>query len=588
MTGIKVKVTYAKKRRRLGDHRKIQSSPLEAFPPDKDDVSIAEMVRRMLKRSRSTLRVTKCDNHTRPTQHEPATEQVGSSNGRVGVAYALPSDVQGSGCEERVGSSATTDSAFRTVEPRFRRSTGPVSLSPTKKPTESRRSKSSRTVSGILKENGIQRVSRKGIKSAFDFPTKPIRRQRHLSGPPTTYMRSQSILRRSPALFGPSSETLHIPGSTPHSPNVPFVGSLPQFQSTPPFPRADNSGSTSTNEQPSVAPVSNEAMGICDTGAQITWPTISNPQQLIHISANSIFSSSGDFTVGPDSPVKLVAMASRMTDSNGVRESHGDPSQVANAPNPLNYATPSPVTHISKYAVSKYAVPLHDPSSPPISAHQPNSPSTQRASTRVGKEVVSSHTLPKASPEPPRGLPSYPAGDGQPSRLTLPTKPFGGDALPDEVTQTTLLDLGVSAPHIDSGEKRLQSTSRRNRFHPSGAHVKGAIFSAKKNIAPKGKRADTIRVPKYILPSEGCVTDLTGHDSSTTSSQNTRAAKAVHFTKTSEGDDELLLQRKQRAKAVKRSTSLALKNWEEASSDELNLVAGKMWHDCQTAARCTG
>lgn len=72
------------------------------------------------------------------------------------------------------------------------------------------------------------------------------------------------------------------------------------------------------------------------------------------------------------------------------------------------------------------------------------------------------------------------------------------------------------------------------------------------------------------------------------SSQSTGVKKAVHFAETSEGDDELSLQRQQPAKAIQRSASLVLKNWKEAPSDELNLVAGKMWNDWQVVAGCSG
>ncbi|KAG2142820.1 uncharacterized protein EDB93DRAFT_1292199 [Suillus bovinus] len=47
-----VKVTYAHKRGRANAAAKLMSSPLEALPPDRDDITRSEMSRRMLKRSR--------------------------------------------------------------------------------------------------------------------------------------------------------------------------------------------------------------------------------------------------------------------------------------------------------------------------------------------------------------------------------------------------------------------------------------------------------------------------------------------------------------------------------------------------------
>ncbi|KAG1743095.1 hypothetical protein EDB19DRAFT_1700059 [Suillus lakei] len=47
-----VKVTYAHKRGRAKAAAKLLSSPLEALPPDRDDITCSEMSRRMLKRSR--------------------------------------------------------------------------------------------------------------------------------------------------------------------------------------------------------------------------------------------------------------------------------------------------------------------------------------------------------------------------------------------------------------------------------------------------------------------------------------------------------------------------------------------------------
>ncbi|KAG2144565.1 hypothetical protein DEU56DRAFT_935653 [Suillus clintonianus] len=51
-----VKVTYAHKRGRAKAAAKLLSSPLEALPPDRDDITRSEMSRRMLKRSRGIAR----------------------------------------------------------------------------------------------------------------------------------------------------------------------------------------------------------------------------------------------------------------------------------------------------------------------------------------------------------------------------------------------------------------------------------------------------------------------------------------------------------------------------------------------------
>ncbi|KAI6024200.1 hypothetical protein BKA83DRAFT_4125541, partial [Pisolithus microcarpus] len=343
MAGIKVKVTYAK-RRRLADHGKIQSSPLEILKPDHDNISREEMVRRMLKRSRRTLRMVKYGNNACPTQQERTPERVKRSGGRSRdrdtIQESPSSNVRGFECAERVSSGVMTEIASRPLDSPCRGAAGPPSPSPTKTLREPRWSLSTRTVSTALKENDTRRVSRDCIAPALDVgrrsPTKSITRQRHPSGPSTAYMRSQGIPKHSPTLFGLSSETLHTPSS-----NAPFVSTLPQFQSTPPFPRADNSRSTNANELPNVSVPS------------ITDEHIFFPE---------------DFEIGPDSHVKSVAAATGITDGNGICPPHGDPNPSAAYKNEcrdsLNYSTPP--AHTSKYAVGEYAIPLHDASSPPL------------------------------------------------------------------------------------------------------------------------------------------------------------------------------------------------------------------------------
>ncbi|KAI6149171.1 hypothetical protein BKA82DRAFT_27100 [Pisolithus tinctorius] len=247
MAGVmKVKVTYAKKRRRAHDDGKTPSSPLEALPPEMDSISRTEMVRRLLKRSRHTLRVTKCDDHTRPAPDERTGGQVKHSNGRVWVAKRVQgspsSDTRGLGSAEppkpiQRSSSITERNVSHTLESPFRPGTitRPISCSINKKPAQPRWSKSSRTVSSTLKENRTRRVSRKGIISASD-------NDRRRPKKPATHQHNPST--------APSSKTLRTPeGLECRSPNGPFVGSLPQFQSTPPPPRGDNGRRTSVNER---------------------------------------------------------------------------------------------------------------------------------------------------------------------------------------------------------------------------------------------------------------------------------------------------------------------------------------------------
>ncbi|KAI6167343.1 hypothetical protein EDD17DRAFT_1540041, partial [Pisolithus thermaeus] len=601
MVGVKVKVTYAKRRRRLADHGKTQSSPLGVLKPDHDDLSREEMVRRMLKRSRRALRMVKCDNAC-PTQQERTTGCVESLRGRSrdrDVVQESPlSNVRRLGRAERVSSGATTENVSRPVDSPFLATARPASPSPTERLRQSKWSQSARTVSTALKENVMRRVLQNCITPAPDVgrrsPIKSVTRQRHPAGPSTAYMRSRGILKHSPTLFGPSSETLHTPSS-----NAPFVSTLPQFQSTPTFPRANNSRSTDTNKQPNVsAPSTAEEVDVYDTSTEVARPTMRNSQQLIHMSANSIFSSSEDFEVVPDSHVKLAEAASGTTDGDGIC-THGDSNSAANLEARLsteveNQAPPSatyknecrdplncsiPPDHTSKYAVGKFAIPLHDASSPPTSIRPPSCSSTRQTSTRVGKQGSPSRTPLKVSREHSQRWSSHPTGNKQHSRLTSPTITLGSDALPDKVTQTALRNLGASGPHVDSSESELRSTSRQTRFHSSGAYAASTAFNAKKAITSKDKRTNTTRISKSNHSTrERRTVNLTGYDSGVTSGQNTGVIKAVHFAKTSEGDDELSLPRKQPVKAVKRSAPPVLKNWKEAPSDELNLVAGKMWN----------
>lgn len=121
----------------------------------------------------------------------------------------------------------------------------------------------------------------------------------------------------------------------------------------------------------------------------------------------------------------------------------------------------------------------------------------------------------------------------------------------------------ASGPHIAPSENGPQSTSRQTGFHSSSAHTKGDVFNAEKPIAFKGKHSVT-GIPKSDYSTrEGHIINSAGCDPGMKSGQIT-GKKTMVFAKTSEGDDEISLQRQQPAKATQRSGSLVLKNWKEA------------------------
>ncbi|KAI6014037.1 hypothetical protein BKA83DRAFT_15320 [Pisolithus microcarpus] len=541
MAGIKVKVTYAK-RRRLADHGKIQSSPLEILKLDHDNISREEMVRRMLKRSRRTLRMVKYGNNACPTQQERTPERVKRSGGRSRdrdtIQESPSSNVRGFECAERVSSGVMTEIASRPLDSPCRGAAGPPSPSPTKTLREPR---------WTLKENDTRRVSRDCIAPALDVgrrsPTKSITRQRHPSGPSTAYMRSQGI-----------PETL---ADTIWA----YLGALMRMK----LPNV------------SVPSITDEVMDICDTGAKIAKANNTESSATdSYVLRIAYFLPSEDFEIGPDSHVKS---ATGITDGNGICPPHGDPNPSAAYKNEcrdsLNYSTAS-CPHFKILLLENMQSPCTMRLHHRLRLLQPNSSSTRQASTRVGKQGSPSRASLKVSRERPQRLVITPY---RPSRFTSPTKAYGRDALPDEVTQIPVRDLGGTCPNLDclvartsaSSENGLQSTSRRACIHSSSAHINGAVFNVEKAIALKGKHTDNTRIssPTILLARNFGGLAVPGM----ISSQSTGVKKAVHFAET-----------QQPAKAIQCFGF----NWKEAPSDELNLVAGKMWNDWQAVARCSG
>lgn len=355
-----VRVTYAHKRRRVQNAgKKLLSSPLEVLPPELDDLTRTQMARRMLKRSRRVALAEQLEDKNvehirehlakrikRTQEHVSNVESTGApidmhpqdditfqtpfassqSVRESAVTKPLvPEQLSPVPAVKRVMSRTSSrnlkenSSHSQTLASPFSSRPGSAASSPkrndrgrsSRRVSRSSLHPKSRTLSGVFKEN-TRRVSRKGSTLSLKdtdrkHPDRHIKHQRYPSSPSTSYMRSQFTqedwIARPKALSRTfDDDELPSPGRSVHS-NASFYNDHPQYCSTPATSRLrklrDLHGRQIRTDNPlassSLRQDSAEAGGL-DT--EMMDGTVPPRRQTIHLSENSIFSSSDEFTIG--------------------------------------------------------------------------------------------------------------------------------------------------------------------------------------------------------------------------------------------------------------------------------------------------
>ncbi|KAH0836476.1 hypothetical protein J3R83DRAFT_8085 [Lanmaoa asiatica] len=368
--GQSVRVTYAHKRRRVQNaSKKLFSSPLEVLPPEMDDLTRSQMARRMLKRSRRVTLAEQLEDkniehirehlakrikHTQervsnveltgvpfdmPPQddttfqtpfpssqsvHEPAVAKplVPGQLSPVPVAKRVMSRTSSRNLKENSAHSQTLASPFSSRP-------GSAASSPKHKGRgrSSRRVSrnsfhaKSRTLSGVFKEN-TRRVSRKDSTMSLkdtngEPPAKHIKHQRYPSSPSTSYMRPQFAqedwIAPPKALYRTLYDRDEIPSSdgSAHS-NASFYTDQPQACSTPAMSRLQqlpdlHGPRNRTDNRLTSFSLRKDSTEAGDLDVEMMDGTVPSQRQTIHLSGNSIFSSSDEFTIESLPAVNNVA-----------------------------------------------------------------------------------------------------------------------------------------------------------------------------------------------------------------------------------------------------------------------------------------
>ena len=353
-----VRVTYSHKRRRAQNaSKKLLSSPLEVLPPDMDDLTRTQMAHRMLKRSRRVALAEQLEDKNVEHIREHLAKRIKRTQERVAnldtagdmapqddftiqtpfplsqsvhesavakpsvleqlspvpVAKRLMSRTSSRNLKENSTHSQTLASPFSSRP-------GSAASSPKHKGRDrsSRRVSrislhvKSRTLSGVFKENA-RRVSRKDSTASLKDTNKEpsarhIKHQRYPSGPSTSYMRSQFAQEDWIAPPKALSRTfddydeIPSPAGSVHS-NASFYTDQPQSCSTPATSRLrklpDLHGRQTRNDN-FLASFSLRKDPTATGGLDIEMMdgTLPPRRQTIHLSGNSIFSSSDEFTIG--------------------------------------------------------------------------------------------------------------------------------------------------------------------------------------------------------------------------------------------------------------------------------------------------
>ncbi|KIK97345.1 hypothetical protein PAXRUDRAFT_24681 [Paxillus rubicundulus Ve08.2h10] len=664
-----VKITYTHKRKRLHGSSRMQSSPLDILPPDKGDLTHSEMTRRMLKRSRRAAlieqvqgrnidhdltreRLVKRFKHADERtvngeliaeslnmslpQHDlslqtpfPASEYIHES----AVAKPLiPEQLSPVPVGKRINSRTSSRNLkengthSQTLASPFHSRPGSAASSPRRQGRERslRASRSSlhaksRTLSATFKENP-RRISRKDSTVSLNdnkmHSRGPAKHQRYPSTPSTSYMRSQFAQQDWLAPPKAISRTFdeYNGGLSPHGSVhsiTSFLHDGPQSCSTPAVSRprrlASMQAPTSANEP--HAPLAQRADLPHSNATDIE---MIDDRQTVHISRNSIFPSSGEFTIGL---VPATNTGATPMDADSLLSSTGKnlpvtraSDQAANRPPEIN--VPQPGRNLARTFPGEYFIPLPSSGSPPVSAAKADGTIIvpNRPKVAVGKHALA---LPTASSPAPEGAfidahsfhPAFetltPPASPYRTRGSLPPSSPAGDLAQEMRSLGLGGDMGTrsdrEAPQVLSGAIQTRSHSL-----DSPASIVAAT-SAKKTLPthkPARNRAGTIRASDYAKPgpssTTAAVASLPGARrtrSGTVVGPNSKLAKdpalasrvamrtpaaelpVVGFD--SESDDELLL----KGPWIEDLVYLGLPvptHMGEAEADEMNL--GGLWH----------
>jgi len=357
-----IRVTYSHKRRRVQNpSKKLLSSPLEVLPPDMDDLTRTQMARRMLKRSRRVALSEQLEDKNVEHIREHLAKRIKRTQERVSnvetteVAFDMSSQddftfqtpfsssqsVHESAVEnppvpeqfspvpaaKRIMSRTSSrnlkenSTHSQILASPFSSRPGSAAPSPRKHKGKERSSRrvsrislhaKSRTLSGVFKENTRQVLRKDSTVSLKDMDRGPsprhIKHRRYPSSPSTSYMRSQfahedwiAPPKVLPRTFGGYSE-IPSPSGSVHS-NSSFYIDQPQSCSTPAISRLGklpDSHGRQTRTENSLASFalrkgSTEASSL---DVAMMDGTRHPRRQTIHLSGNSIFSSSDEFTIG--------------------------------------------------------------------------------------------------------------------------------------------------------------------------------------------------------------------------------------------------------------------------------------------------
>ncbi|KAG9309904.1 hypothetical protein JVU11DRAFT_9936 [Chiua virens] len=354
-----VRVTYAHKRKRVQAANKAQlSSPLEALPPEMDDLTRTQMARRMLKRSRRVALAENFEAKDKNVEHirdhlakriKRTQEHISNVDSAVPfntlsddlsfqTPFSTPQSVHDSALPRPpvpdqlspvpVAKRVMTRTSSRSLKENGAHSqilaspfsSRPGSAAPSPKHQVKGRSSrrvsriplntKSRTLSGVFKENA-RHVPRKGSTASLKEPNKEpvaarIMRQRYRSSPSTSYMRAQFAQDEwisppkaiSRALDG---NELHSPGGSVHS-NGSFYTDQPRSCSTPATSRLRKLSKrhgrrTEVDNFPVASSLPKDSTEAGNLDVEMMDGTVLQRRQTIHLSSNSIFTSSGEFTV---------------------------------------------------------------------------------------------------------------------------------------------------------------------------------------------------------------------------------------------------------------------------------------------------
>lgn len=354
-----VRVTYAHKKKRVKNAtKKLLSSPLEVLPPEIDDLTRTQMARRMLKRSRRVALAEQLEDKNVEHIREHLAKRIKHNQAHISnvepsdippqddITFQTPFPSSHSVHESAVAKllvpeqlspvPATKRIVSRTSSRNLKENSthsqtlaSPFSSRPgsaASSPKHKGRGRSSRralrsslhvksqTLSGIFKENSHQISRKNSTLSLKDTNRKPrakyIKHHRYPSSPSTSYMRSQFVQEDWIAPHIALSRTfdgydaIPSPEGSVHS-DVSFYAGQPQSYSTPATSRLrkapDLRGRETTTDGsfPFSLPKDSPEVGSLDI--EMMDGTVPPRRQTIHLSKNSIFSSSGEFTIGTHS-----------------------------------------------------------------------------------------------------------------------------------------------------------------------------------------------------------------------------------------------------------------------------------------------